>query len=663
MLYSGRAGEPTPSNGMISRGNNRPFTLQPRTIVLCFDGTGDQFDADNTNVVRFCSTLDKGDKDQQMVYYQRPHSNSNASPVWRRDVYYPSSRNTDPSSFPKIRGYEFLMENYHTNDKICIFGFSRGAYTARALAGMIHKVNMVGLLPAGNSQQVPFAYRMYTRDDKDGWKQSKQFKEAFSMDVGVEFLGVWDTVCSVGFIPRELPLTASNTTVRFFRHALALDERRATFRMNYWHRRSRDHYDDEERPQTDVREVWFAGCHADVGGGSVPNSTENSLARISLRWMILECFRTGTGIRFRKDALKRIGMDQKTLTSLPGGQFTVERARPQRLATDVTVVPSPPHSAFSTEQENEWLRQDFVKDTDIEGTLDSKANVSELPTMSKEMATMTGSSAFKTEHELKDALSPIYDQLKIWKIWWLPEVIPLRHRVHGLENLSALRGHHWSVNFGRPRKIMKPIREGEKILVHRSVELRMNAEKSKLGAWEKANTGADVSFVLYHNFQSVLHANGDRIKHISGIQSTVNDGLFKRNAVSAIFNGTILEQSAQDFLACGAVGPNAGGGEQPIELAAGAILLVFAPPRVMLFSEEVVSQQGVVQERLASGVQGAHLALIEKTTLELAEKCGGVFKRGNAFLPRLPGLVLQNMLVLLAAGGGAFKAYKLAGHY
>ncbi len=73
-----------------------------------------------------------------------------------------------------------------------------------------------------------------------------------------------DTVCSVGLILRELPFTGCNTTVRFFRHCLALDERRATFRMNHWHRRSRDDHDHEERPQesTDVREVWFAGCHA-----------------------------------------------------------------------------------------------------------------------------------------------------------------------------------------------------------------------------------------------------------------------------------------------------------------------------------------------------------------------------------------------------------------
>jgi hypothetical protein len=149
--------------------------------------------------------------------------------------------------------------------------------------------------------------------------------------------------------------------------------------------------------------------------------------------------------------------------------------------------------------------QDSIKDaTDIEkGTPDSKGNAS--GSAHNEMAATTGVSALETEQELKDALSPIYDQLKIWKIWWLPEVIPLRHRVHCLEDLKALRGHHWSyvisllffvtncklivrfyrVNLGRPRNIMKPIREGEKILVHRSVELRMNAEKSNQGlSWE-----------------------------------------------------------------------------------------------------------------------------------------------------------------------------------
>lgn len=103
-------------------------------------------------------------------------------------------------------GYEFLMQNcknffliHHlvpllmrnadtTGDRICIFGFSRGAYTARALAGMLHKV---GLLPVCNHQQVPFAYKMYTNTNQTGWEQSNAFKHAFSIDVKIEFIGVW----------------------------------------------------------------------------------------------------------------------------------------------------------------------------------------------------------------------------------------------------------------------------------------------------------------------------------------------------------------------------------------------------------------------------------------------------------------------------------------
>lgn len=69
-----------------------------------------------------------------------------------------------------------------------MFGFSRGAYTARALAGMLHKV---GLLPPDNFQQIPFAYKMYGRTDDLGWKQSTTFKKAFSIEVDIEFIGVW----------------------------------------------------------------------------------------------------------------------------------------------------------------------------------------------------------------------------------------------------------------------------------------------------------------------------------------------------------------------------------------------------------------------------------------------------------------------------------------
>lgn len=74
------------------------------------------------------------------------------------------------------------METYKEGDRICLFGFSRGAYTARCLAGMLHKV---GLLPAKNVAQVPFAYSFYKDDTAEGWRMSADFKKTFCIDVNV----------------------------------------------------------------------------------------------------------------------------------------------------------------------------------------------------------------------------------------------------------------------------------------------------------------------------------------------------------------------------------------------------------------------------------------------------------------------------------------------
>ncbi|KAJ2922451.1 hypothetical protein H1R20_g14641, partial [Candolleomyces eurysporus] len=148
-----------------------PSAHKNRTLVLCFDGTGDQFDDDNSNIVQFVSLLKKDDRTKQIVYYQ----------IF--DTMFAHSIGAHI-----MGGYKFLMQNYMLGDKIHIFGFSRGAYTARCLAGMLHKV---GLLPPSNVEQVPFAYTMYLRTDTLGWKQSNQFKKAFSIHVDVEFLGVW----------------------------------------------------------------------------------------------------------------------------------------------------------------------------------------------------------------------------------------------------------------------------------------------------------------------------------------------------------------------------------------------------------------------------------------------------------------------------------------
>ncbi|PBL00092.1 hypothetical protein ARMGADRAFT_1006349, partial [Armillaria gallica] len=354
-------------------------------------------------------------------------------------------------------GYEFIMQNYEANDKICIFGFSRGAYTARALAGMIHKV---GLLPRCNHQQVPFAYRMYSREDDLGWAQSAAFKKAFSIDVDIEFLGVWDTVDSVGIIPRRLPFTASNTHVRHFRHALSLDERRVRFKPALWHRvhpataqlgvqpgempkapppkrheqslKPKPHHQKSliqherefeasstchrDNTPTDVEEVWFSGCHCDVGGGSVGNDVTNSLARIPLRWMIRQCFLLNTGILFHREMLKPFGIE-------PSNLYPVVKPRPP----PITSLPSPSEAS---------------SDTVCEETED-----------------------------LKDALCPLYDQLSLVPAWWILELLPARIRYQKHDDT-------WSktvtVNAGSPRHIPRQKMQGVK--VHRSVKLRMEAE-------------------------------------------------------------------------------------------------------------------------------------------------------------------------------------------
>lgn len=202
-----------------------------RTIVICLDGTGDQFDGDNSNVVNFVACLKKDDPNQ-LTYYQSGIGTYDGQGMKSGisaaiDMAVGSGLGTHVKD-----AYRFIMENYTEGDKICLLGFSRGAYTVRCLTGMLHKV---GLLPRQNSAQVAFAYRFYRNDTAKGWKMSAQFKKTFCTNVQVHFVGLWDCVASVGFIPRTLPFSKTPTnTIRHFRHAMALDEHRAKFKVCQW---------------------------------------------------------------------------------------------------------------------------------------------------------------------------------------------------------------------------------------------------------------------------------------------------------------------------------------------------------------------------------------------------------------------------------------------
>jgi hypothetical protein len=205
--------------------------------------------------------------------------------------------------------------------------------------------------------------------------------------------------------------------------------------------KKREHYEaqfskDKTTP-TDIEEVWFAGCHCDVGGGAVKNETRHNLARIPLRWMIRECFKMKTGIMFESDKLRKFGLN-------PDHLYPIVLQRPPALSPDSGHVKNAPS----------WLGSFFARD---------------------ESANPEASDEFVSEEheELHDALSPKFDQLKQKAVWWLLELIPMKHRYQRSDNSW---GHYIGWNRGQPRVIPNPLRE-DFVRVHRSVKIRMEAER------------------------------------------------------------------------------------------------------------------------------------------------------------------------------------------
>jgi uncharacterized protein (DUF2235 family) len=250
----------------------------PKKLVLCLDGTSNRYCRDNTNVVKLAALLDKRVTDQ-LLYYQ-PGIGTIAPPgvfsrTWKGILTRLDLAFAILLKYHVQDAYRFVMRYYEPGDQIFLFGFSRGAYTARVVAGMLCKV---GLLEKGNEELVPFAWDMYIAAKNR--IQSNGFRNTFARRVPIEFVGVWDTVGSVRYAGRSqhFEFTFDNPMVKKVRHAVALDERRAYFRQNLWI--------DPAREGQDVRQVWFAGVHCDVGGGYL--ESECGLSKIALKWMLDE---------------------------------------------------------------------------------------------------------------------------------------------------------------------------------------------------------------------------------------------------------------------------------------------------------------------------------------------------------------------------------------
>lgn len=186
-----------------------------------------------------------------------------------------------------IDSYKFISWNYIPGDQLYLYGFSRGAYTARSLAGMIRKC---GILKTNDLNKIKEAYGLY-RDQSlhPDSEVLKKFRKEYTYQASVKFIGVWDTVGSLG-LPfgilqwynkkkyqfHDVTLSSS---VQYAYHAISVDEQRKNFKPTIWRRSEKQK---EQNPGQVLEQRWFPGVHSNVGGGY----PDEGLADIALLWMI-----------------------------------------------------------------------------------------------------------------------------------------------------------------------------------------------------------------------------------------------------------------------------------------------------------------------------------------------------------------------------------------
>jgi len=267
-----------------------------KRIVLCFDGTWNK-PADEslpinqrveTNVSRFYEVVKDQSADgiKQLKWYDE-----GVGTKWY-DQYIGGAIGAG-LEFNIVQGYEFLAKQYEEGDEVYILGFSRGAYTARSLVGMIRNCGLI--LPKHLALRVPLAYGIYrTRGDAVDSVTAKLFRAAFCREIKIKFIGVWDTVGALG-IPLNVLKDVNRKFYEFHDtqlsgivenafHAIAVDEHRQDYDVCLWNPPS--------APQQILEQRWFIGAHCDVGGGY----DDRRLSDMTLRWMQDKASALGLGL-------------------------------------------------------------------------------------------------------------------------------------------------------------------------------------------------------------------------------------------------------------------------------------------------------------------------------------------------------------------------------
>lgn len=300
-----------------------------KNIVICLDGTSNRVRGErNTNVVRLFGLLDLDDRSRQVAYYD-PGVGTFSSPGAWTPLARTASRTAGLLFGAGLRqnlgeAYCFLMQVYEPGDELFVFGFSRGAYTARALTGML---DVFGVFRQGAENLVPYAVAEYARqqpkgrDKPDGdWRTCRSYASLFGADprrdghAKVHFVGLWDTVKAAGNLWRELrwPYTRQLPHARTVRHAIALDEVRRPYRTYLVSPTDPDHLIREK--EQDIQQVWFPGVHSDIGGGLAEDDGP-ALADLSLAWITREAREVGLLVRPKRyDKVQQVPAEAATAT-------------------------------------------------------------------------------------------------------------------------------------------------------------------------------------------------------------------------------------------------------------------------------------------------------------------------------------------------------------
>lgn len=266
-----------------------------KRIVICADGTWSRPEIDihkdkPTNTLKIARAIKPYGDDQhpQQVFYDWGVG-SYTDPILGGAIGQGMHKNI-------MDNYRYIVQNYSPGDELFLFGFSRGAYTVRSLSGLINNCGIIKRPYAQRIQQAFDHYKNITSPFSPQGEESIRFREQFShASREIQFIGVWDTIGSMGIPMSFLGLfddsdefynTKIGGNVVYARHALAIDEHRSDYKPTIW----------KPLGSTNLKQVWFAGSHSDIGGTYVADCDTDLLSDISLTWMIKQAQHAGLTI-------------------------------------------------------------------------------------------------------------------------------------------------------------------------------------------------------------------------------------------------------------------------------------------------------------------------------------------------------------------------------